>query len=244
MSAVGDDLRIAVVGAGFIGRCHARAVHDVVSVFGPYRRVPQLAAIADLDPVRSRELASRFRGCAARGHWEEVVGDASIDGVVVALPNHLHYPVAKAALEAGKAVLVEKPLTVHAWQAHALAALAAGKTNLVGYNFLHSPAVAYAIGMMRDGSLGDFVHFSGAHVEDYMADPAAPAGWRGDAEQAGFGALADLGAHIVSIALALGGPIDEVCGSLSVVHPRRAAANGGIRPYQDRRLRARAAALP
>jgi predicted dehydrogenase len=229
MTAADADLRIAIIGAGFIGRCHARAVHDVATVFGPYRRSPRLAVVADLDEVRARELASRFPGCAAACRWEDVIEDAAIDGVVIALPNHLHHPVAKAALAAGKAVLLEKPMAVHAWQARELAALAAGRTTLVGYNFLHSPAVAHCIRMMREGALGEFVHFAGAHVEDYMADPTAAAGWRGNAALAGFGALADLGAHIVSIALALGGPINEVCGLLATIHPDRPEGADGTR---------------
>ena len=229
MTAAGGDLRIAIIGAGFIGRCHARAVQDVAAVFGPYRRRPHLCTIADLDEARAGELASRFAGCTATRSWQDVIADAAIDGVVIALPNHLHYPVAKAALAAGKAVLLEKPMAVGAAQARELAALAVGKTTLVGYNFLHSPAVAHCIRMMRAGALGELVHFAGAHVEDYMADPAAAAGWRGNAELAGFGALADLGAHIVSIALALGGPIDEVCGLLATIHAARPEGVSGAR---------------
>src|SRR5690606_34960565 len=80
--------------------------------------------------ARIKELAARFGG-SARTSLGEVLGDPAIDAVVLTLPNHLHTPVAKQALEAGKHVLVEKPLTTSLADCDALIDIAARSSRIL-----------------------------------------------------------------------------------------------------------------
>ncbi|MEA9992823.1 Gfo/Idh/MocA family oxidoreductase, partial [Pseudomonas sp. RTS1] len=77
--------------------------------------------------------------------------------------NHLHYPMAMAALAAGKAVYCEKPLAISLGQASEMrrAAQAAGVVTRVGYNYQHNPIIGLARQMIADGELGEIIGFQG-----------------------------------------------------------------------------------
>ena len=142
-----------------------------------------------------------------------------VDIVDVCLPGHLHAEVAIAALEAGKHVLVEKPLanTVAEAEKMLVAAQAArerGVRSMVGFNYRRVPALALARDLVAAGRLGDVRQVKIAYLQDWLADAGAPMTWRMRRETAGSGALGDLASHAVDqVRFLLGQDVVSVSGS-------------------------------
>ena len=97
----GRELAVGILGAGYFGACHARAIIDSPGL--------RLAAICDCDLEQARRLAAACGG-ASYAHWRQLLAEAAIDVVVIATPHHLHLPMAVAAANAGKHLLLEKPM--------------------------------------------------------------------------------------------------------------------------------------
>ena len=217
--------RIGLIGAGFMGRCHANAFRSVAGLFDlPVE--PDLHVLADVDEATARRSADALGFARSTGDWRRLAGDPEIDIVSITAPNALHADMAFSSIRAGKAVYCEKPLSVDIPSARAMrdAAAAAGTCTMVGFSYLRNPMLKLAREIVASGEIGDIVSFRGVHAEDYMADPASPHSFRTD--PAGGGALFDLGSHIVSMARFLLGPIVSVNGATATVHSRRPLAAG------------------
>ena len=151
------------------------------------------------------------------------MADSAVDIVVVNTPNHLHAPMALAAIRAGKHVHCEKPLGLDPAQCRAMtqAAEAAGVRTMVGFNYRQNPATSLARQIVQGGEIGEVISIRATHNEDFMADPDLPLTWKHRKATAGQGALTDVGSHIVCIAEYLLGPIARVSGQLRTVFPTR-----------------------
>ncbi|MEW6754278.1 MAG: Gfo/Idh/MocA family oxidoreductase, partial [Candidatus Latescibacterota bacterium] len=195
--------RVGVVGAGRIGTRRAE-----VAQAHPGCRV---VAVCDRDPVRAAELATR---CGARqaGAWPEVTGAADVDLVVVATTHDALAEVGVAALEAGKHVLVEKPMGRTPDEARRLVAAAerAGVCLKVGYNHRYHRAVQAVQEVCAAGELGRLLIVRGRY--GHGGRPGYEREWRTDPVLAGGGELLDQGAHLVDMALWLLGDFAEVTG--------------------------------
>ena len=216
---------IGLIGAGFMGRCHANAFRSVAGLFDlPVE--PVLQVLADVDEATARRSADALGFPRSTGDWRQLAGDPEVDVVAITAPNALHADMAFAAIDAGKAVYCEKPLSVDVPSARAMrdAAAAAGTCTMVGFGYLRNPMVKLAREIVSGGEIGEVVSFRGIHAEDYMADPATPHSFRTD--PAGGGALFDLGSHVVSLARYLLGPIVSVNGATATIHSRRPVAAG------------------
>lgn len=215
-------LKIGLIGTGFMGACHALAFRAAPAVFKDLPRL-ELSSLADVDADIANAAASAFGFANASTDWQTLVTDPAIDIVAITAPNFLHQPMAMAAIEAGKHVYCEKPLALDAKGAGTMtkAAEQAGVRTLVGYNYLHNPAIRLAKDIIEAGEIGEIVHFRGAHFEDYLASPDTPYSWRSSKAKAGAGVIADLGSHIISLARRLVGEIDEVQAMLDIVVKER-----------------------
>lgn len=145
-----DRLRVGVVGLGTMGRFHAEtlATHPDVEV----------TAVASLDGEVTRSVASSVGARACADH-ADLVGDRAVDAVVVATPDHAHREAAVAAAEAGKALLVEKPLATSVEDARSIVA-AVRENHVVAmtlFNHRWVPAYAQAYERIRDGDIGSAV---------------------------------------------------------------------------------------
>ena len=228
-----DDIRMALIGAGFIGKSHALAIGAVNRVFAdcPLRAIPFV--LAEADEARAREAAGALGFQQWTSSWERAVDMA--DAVVIAVPSGLHRAVAERAIAQRKPVLCEKPVGLSSEEAGALAhaAAAAGIVNAVGFTYLRAPLVQEAKRLLESGRLGRPVHFTGRHCEDYLADATAPHGWRLSVASAGrCGALGDLGCHVISIARFLCGPIAALTGIARIVHRER-PSGGTMRAVEN-----------
>ena len=223
-------LRIALIGAGFIGHSHALAIAAVSRVFpGPLRAEPHI--LCDLDAVRAEREAAAIGFARHTGDWRAAVDAA--DAVVIAVPSREHGAIARYAIAQCKPLLCEKPVGLQAAEAQSLAeaAQAAGVVHAAGFTYHRAPLVREAKRILDSGRIGRPVHFYGRHHEDYLADAQAAFTWRLDASIAGrCGALGDLGCHLLSIARLLCGPVAALVGMSTLVHPARREPGSGAPP--------------
>lgn len=226
-------LGVALIGTGFMGKCHALAWRNVAATFGGAH--PRLEVLCDTPEDRAQAFADQFGFARATGDWQAAVSDPAVDVVSITTPNGMHRPMAEAALRAGKHVWLEKPMALTLQDAEAMATLAAqnpGQVTLLGYNYLRNPAFQAARKMVAEGVIGRPLSFRGTYDEDYCADPDLPWSWRMTQEQGGLGALGDLGCHLVSVMLGLMGPVAEVIAMTQIAVPERPSPEG-MKPVEN-----------
>jgi predicted dehydrogenase len=176
-------LRTAVIGYGYWG---PNLVRNVIE-----RPELELAALCERDEARAAAFTQRVPGVPVHSDFDEVLADARIDAVFVATPPRTHHSLVRAALTAGKHVLVEKPLAKTAAEAADLIALAEarGLVLMPGHTFLYSPPVNKVRDLIRENQLGEvyFVTSSRMNLGKYQSD----------------GVICDLAPHDLSILLYL-----------------------------------------
>ena len=188
----------------------------------------ELVAAANWRPESLAALAERHGIPRTTEDWRELAGDPSIDAVVIGTPNSLHAPQAIACLEAGKHVLVEKPMARTLAEAESMnaAAAASGASLMVAHCWRFHPDVRALRGRIERGELGRVVKTRGYGVHAGWG----PAGWFTDPELAGGGSLVDLGVHAIDTArYLLGDPAPErVCAVLGTRYSELAVDDDGI----------------
>jgi predicted dehydrogenase len=228
-------LGVGMVGYAFMGRAHSQAWRSVGRFFD-LPLAPRMAAICGRDRAAVAAAAGRLGWAAWETDWKRLVERDDVDLVDVCTPGSSHAEISIAALEAGKHVLCEKPLANTVDEARAMAAVAdraaaGGVRAMVGFNFRRVPAVALARQLVAAGRLGALRQVRGAYLASHAVDPESPLAWRHQADQAGSGALGDLGAHVVDLAQYLAG--DRLAGVSAVtetfVRERPLAGGGGAR---------------
>jgi len=183
-----SQLGVAILGAGMIGAVHRRA-----AMLAGARVTGVLAS----SPERSQDTARAWNLPRAYRSLDEVMADPAVDVVHVCTPNHLHRPMAEAALNAGKHVICEKPLATSLEDAQALAALAekAGKVATVPFVYRYHPVVREARARIQAGEIGDLRLIHGSYLQDWLLDPASN-NWRVDPALGGASRVfADIGSH-------------------------------------------------
>ncbi|TQS69910.1 Gfo/Idh/MocA family oxidoreductase [Rhodobacteraceae bacterium] len=221
------NLGVALIGTGFMGKCHAMAWNNVATVFGGPR--PELAVLCDVTEDAARTHAQMFGFARATTDWRAAVCDDAVDVVSITTPNGMHRDMAEAALRAGKHVWLEKPMALTLADAQSMADLAAahpGQVTMLGYNYLRNPALRAAAAMIAAGEIGIPHSFRGVYDEDYSADASLPWSWRMTEKDGGLGALGDLGCHLVSVMDALMGPVDTLTAITQISVPTRPSADG------------------
>ncbi|MGC8469107.1 MAG: Gfo/Idh/MocA family protein, partial [Acetobacteraceae bacterium] len=167
----------------------------------------------------------------ATADWRVLVADPKVEAVIIASPQETHRAIAEAALALKKPVFCEKPLGSSLADSESMvaAAAASGAANMVGFNYIRTPASQYARALVAAGALGRVVWFRGEHCEDFDADATRPASWRNFG--VANGTMGDLAPHMVNAALALIGPIARLCADIATVHNDRPGTAG--RPVND-----------
>lgn len=216
---------VGLVGTGYMGKAHAVALKSVGAVFNSRLR-PVCEMICSTTAEGAARKAAEYGFNASTAHWQELVANPRVEAVVIASPQTTHRDIALAAFAAGKPVFCEKPLGASLDDARVMAAAAARSRlpNMVGFNYIRTPAVQLAQQMIAGGEIGDIVHVRAEHTEDFLADPEEPASWR--TRDLPAGNLGDLSPHIVNALLRLIGPIARVVADVQTVHKTRPAPAG------------------
>ena len=189
-------MKVAVVGLGYWGPNHVR---NLLSL----DRCTEVLAV-DKDPERVAPFRDSHRSLSTTTDLDVALADEDVAAVILSTPVFSHYELAQRVLDAGKSVLVEKPLTTSRESAAELVALARSHGVLVtaGHTFLHSPPVQAVRDLVRAGELGDLLYLQGSRVNLGIHNPHVSVLW-------------DLAPHDLSILLEW---VDE--------HPVRVAASG------------------
>ena len=197
----GEPLGVAVIGYAFMGRAHSHAWRNLSALLPDSPGIRQ-QVIVGRDAAQVA-VAARLQGWAESAtDWRAVLDRDDIDLVDICVPGHLHAEIAIAALEAGKHVLVEKPLANTLAEAEKMVATARkarqrGVHSMVGFNYRRVPALALARQHIAAGRIGTVRQVRIAYLQDWLADESAPMTWRLRREDAGSGALGDLASHAV-----------------------------------------------
>lgn len=221
-------VRVAVLGAsGWMGKVHTMAFQTFAQFLGTADGTARVVALVDRSaPVA--DLQARAPGARVLRDWREAVADPEVDLVDICLPDSLHYPVAKAALMAGKHVHCEKPLADTAAEAKDLADLARarGLVTRVGHAFPRNPVHDVARDIIRSGEIGEVKLFKGCQHVDMFGDPLAPFMWRADGRLAPTGIVGDTGSHVFSFMEFLVGRVQSLIADNLIVTPRRPVVAG------------------
>ena len=213
-------LRVGIAGIGFVGGIHARSAR----VAGA-----RLAGVSASTPESARAAAAALGADRAFDSSEQMVGDPDIDVVHVCTPNHLHLPLAEAALAAGKHVICEKPLALDAAGARRLVEAAAG-TGLqaaVPFVYRYYPTVREARERVAAGRTGALRLLHGSYLQDWLLR-ADDDNWRVDERLGGASrAFADIGSHWCDLAEFISGQrITRLSARMLTTVPERTSADG------------------
>ena len=226
------NIGIGLVGGGYMGKAHAVALSCVGALFDTALR-PTLEVIAATTPESAARYAKSYGFARAAVDWQDLVADPKVQAVVIASPQSTHRAIAEAAFAAGKPVFCEKPLGASLDDAKAMtaAAEASGLTNMIGFNYVRTPATQFVRQLLREGAIGRVTWFRGEHTEDFLSDPNAPATWRTLGRATGC--MGDLAPHPINCMLALMGPVAELSAQIETIHPTRPGRNGPVAVDND-----------
>jgi len=211
-----NQLKVGIIGVGFIGPAHMEGVrrlgHDVV-------------AVADYNQALADEAANRYYVNKAYGKWIDLVNDPDIDVVHITSPNVLHYAQSKAALEAGKHVICEKPLAMNTRESSELVSLAKekGLVNAVNFNLRFYPLAQEAHARVMSGALGNSIYaIHGGYLQDWLLLDT-DWNWRLEPEAGGnLRAVSDIGSHWIDLVTFITGvQITEVFADMATFLPVR-----------------------
>ena len=210
------EVRIGLIGCGFMGRTHSNAYNRVPNFFPEQEYQPVLKAVCSRSEDKVRAFADQWGYESVETDWKKLVSRGDIDAVDICTPNDTHAEIAIAAAQAGKMVLTEKPLARNIEEAKQMvdAVEKAGVKNTVWYNYRRLPAVTLARQIIDSGKLGKIFHYRANFLQDWTISADLPQGgeglWRLDAAAAGSGVTGDLLAHCIDTAIWLNGSITDV----------------------------------
>lgn len=215
-----DPLGVGIVGTGFVGRIHARSARLAGA---------RLEGVVASSTERSRRAADELGAERAFADAEELIASEAVDVVHVCTPNHLHLPVALAALAAGKHVVCEKPVALDAPSAERVAHAAerAGVMVTVPFAYRYYPTVREARARVRGGTSGALRLLQGGYLQDWLL-LAADDNWRVDAALGGASrAFADIGSHWCDMVEFVSGQrIISLTARTAIAHPKRRLGGG------------------
>jgi len=208
-------MKFGIVGLGWPGQQHVKAIRS-------FPQEAALTAVCDMDPAKLAEFEGE---CAAFSSLDAFFAEGDLDAVVLAVPHHLHADLTVRALDAGKHVIIEKPMarTVRECERMNEAAERNGRTLMVAQNWRYQPWCIAAKKIVESGELGSIRAVRTEWLLNFR--PSFPKGsWIYDGEKAGGGALVSLAIHNLDALRFIVGEIEEVF--MSQLHTDDWSTNG------------------
>ncbi|OXM13608.1 Gfo/Idh/MocA family protein [Paenibacillus herberti] len=183
------SIKIGVIGTGSISEFHLQGYAT--------NKESEVYAICDLNEKRAQAVADKFGASKVYTQYADLLADPDIDAVSICTWNNTHAEISIAALEAGKHVLVEKPLCRTVEEAYAVqeAVRKSGKTLMVGYVRRYDPNAMMLNSFVENGEFGD-LYFAKA---SYIRRMGNPGGWFSDKSRSGGGPVIDIGVHVIDL---------------------------------------------
>ena len=204
-------LGISVLGFGFMGKTHTFAHQCIPLYYNPPAAQCRMKVVCEASEELARAAmeAGGFERCTTSP--AEAITATDVDVVHVCTPNQHHFPALKAAVEAGKHIYVDKPVTASLAEGDELAGMLGGYkgTAQVALQFRFFPATLRARQLIDEGFLGPVTHFRAAYLHGGSVDPDKAVNWKSTAA-AGGGVIRDLGSHVLDLLWHLIGPFSEV----------------------------------
>jgi predicted dehydrogenase len=222
-------IKTAIFGTGFMGRVHLDALRRLESV--------EVVAIAGRNLEVARKLGAGFGITRIASDYREVLRDPAIDAVHILTPNALHFSMAKDALEAGKHVACEKPVTTSVEEAQELVELAAkkGLRNCVCHNLRYYPMVQQLRRMREAGDLGEILSLQGGYSQDWLLYDI-DWNWRIEAQAGGLSrCMADIGSHYFDMAEHVTGlRVTSLVADLKTFHTTRKQPKRSVESFANK----------
>jgi len=211
-----NKIKAGIIGTGFIGPLHIEALRRLGYV--------EIVALSDINAEVAQQKAKLLSINRAYGDYHDLLKNSEIKVVHICTPNNLHYTMSKEALEAGKHVICEKPLSMNSSEAEDLIKIARQKNlvNAVHFNIRFYPLIHQAKAMVEKGDLGTILAVNGSYQQDWLFYET-DYNWRLEPEFSGNSrAVADIGSHWLDlIEFITKIKINQVCADFAIFHPVR-----------------------
>jgi predicted dehydrogenase len=201
-------VNLAIIGCGALGSRRAEQLR------APESMRMRLVHCVDADLGRAQAAARPHESCSADGDWRTALARRDVEAVIIATPHDALAGIARAAIEAGKHVLVEKPAARRACELRELPALASqrGVCVRVGFNHRHHRAFRQARTLVDSGALGPLMFVRARY--GHGGRPGYEREWRARPDRAGGGELIDQGVHLIDLSRWFLGEFTEIGGSI------------------------------
>ncbi|MCL5985496.1 MAG: Gfo/Idh/MocA family oxidoreductase [Actinobacteria bacterium] len=219
-------VKAGIIGMGFVGPIHLEALRRLGFVD---------IAIAESNYDRAKAAATKYGISEFYGNWNDLLNDSKIEVIHICAPNNLHYPIAKRAIELGKHVICDKPLTLNIKECEDLVNLAESKgiINVVTFNMLFYPLIIQAKTIVGKGEIGKINYLQGYYFQDWLLYDT-DYNWRVEASAGGNSRIiGDLGVHCISmIQDIIQQKVSEVYADFNTFLPTRKKPIGEIKTYE------------
>lgn len=226
-----QKINAAIVGTGFMGKVHVENVRRLGNV--------EVAAVVGSRPETARKFAENAGIPFATSNLKDVLDKKDIAAVHICAPNVDHFPMSLAAIEAGKAVLCEKPLTMTVDEARRLVDVANARNaiNAVEHNLRYYPVIQQIRQMIRAGDLGDILIVQGTYSQDWLLYET-DWNWRLDSKSNGkLRVMGDIGSHWMDMIQYLTRlDITAVCADLATFLKKRKRPRGSVETFSGKKL--------
>lgn len=222
-----QELNVALIGHGFMGRAHSHAWRNAAVFFDvPFK--PVLKVVCGTRPQALEAFARRWGWEEVETDWRRVVQREDIQIADITTPPWLHRDIVIEAARHGKHIFCEKPMAMNAAEAQEMyeAAEAAGVVHYLNHNYRKYPAVALAKRLIEQGKVGQVYHWRSAYFNSRWIDPQSPMTWHLRREKAGSGVIGGFHSHTVDLARYLIGEIQSVCALTRTFIPQRPSPDG------------------
>ena len=225
------SIKVGVVGTGFIGPVHIEALRRLGFV--------EVIALCEVDQETADAKARLLHIPRAYGSFSDLIADVDVECVHITTPNNLHFPMAKAAIAAGKHVMCDKPLAMTSTESDELVRLAkdAGVVAAINFNLRFYPLVMQAKAMVDNGDLGEIFAINGSYQQDWL-QKETDYSWRLEPAVSGDSrAIADIGSHWLDmIEFVTGKQVSKVCADFATFFPTRKKPLKPVETYSGKLL--------
>lgn len=215
--------RVAIFGPSGIGRYHLDHLH---------RRAVEIVAVCDVNEQNLAEARGRYPNAVVTKDWD-VVFATNPEVVAVCTPNRWHCEITLRAFQQGAHVVCEKPMAMNLAEAQQMEAArqSAGKLGYINFSYRNNIAFRFARELVRNGELGQVRRVNVVYLQSFLGAPSNLYAWRNDIEIAGFGALGDLGVHMIDgVRFITGLEFERVVGTKQTLMATKKDGEGNDRP--------------
>lgn len=219
------SLRYAVIGMGGIAQVHLNQISALPGVI--------VVGLHDATDPKGWRVPAEHAAVPRFTEAEKMLRETRPDLVSICTPNKFHHPFTLLALQHGAHVVCEKPMAMTVAEAESMEAARAATGRLGGINFSYRNVASFRFAreLIAAGELGRITRVNTVYLQSFLGAPATPYSWRNDVALAGFGALGDLGVHMIDgVRFVTGLDYLRVVGLAQVLIPEKADAAGRMHP--------------